>query len=66
MGTAGVSVISLSGVKFNNATYSITGWGVGVGVGVGYGIAGFSSTYERAENWMIPFDLWGIVVPKDE
>jgi hypothetical protein len=62
----GGSVLSFSVVKFNNTDYTITGWGVGVGLGIGYGIAGFSSIYERAENWMIPLDLWGIVVPQGE
>ena len=62
----GGSVLSFSVVKFNNTDYTITGWGVGVGLGLGYGIAGFSSIYERAENWMIPLDLLGIVVPKGE
>jgi hypothetical protein len=62
--TGGFIVYSLSVVKFNNTDYSITGWGVGVGLGLGYGIAGPEVDYWRAPDWMIPWDLQGIIVPQ--
>ena len=47
-----------------NAT--ITGWGFGIGAGVGFGAAWSSTYYMRAPNWMIPYWLKGIVVPKGD
>jgi RHS repeat-associated protein len=42
----------------------IKGWGVGAGAGIGGGVAFGRIKYYRAPDWMIPYFLWGKVVPQ--
>jgi RHS repeat-associated protein len=65
VGTVGAE-ISGSAVYFEDYYWPphIRGFGVGIGAGVGGGGAIGRATYFRAEDWMIPYFLWGKVVPK--
>jgi len=66
-GTGGAAIIG-SFMRFENETSppTITGWGIGVGGGGGFfvGAATSRAKFYRAPDWMIPYELQGIIVPQ--